>query len=217
MTKLTALEKALPPIAPFRDNSISLSRYHLNQSAFHMPRKNSPVIPEERIMKRIVILRDDKVILDLHLAELYGVETRALKQAVRRNSDRFPDDFMFELTDEEMKHVVSQNVIPSKRHFGGARPFAFTELGVAMLSSVLNSSKAVEMNMVIMRTFVALRRTATNYSELLLKIEEIERKMTSHDHSILVLFEHLKRLLDEKRTKEKYASRKRIGFTNDQE
>lgn len=93
------------------------------------------MIPDDRIVSKIVFIRDEKVILDLHLAELYGVETRALKQAVRRNRSRFPEDFMFELTDSEVESMVSQFVIPGKgkRNLGGARPFAFTEAGVAML------------------------------------------------------------------------------------
>src|SRR6186713_1450685 len=106
---------------------------------------NKIAVVEERIIQKIVLLREEKVILDVHLAELYGVETRALKQAVRRNIDRFPVDFMFELTEDEIKTVVSQNVIPHKKYLGGSQPFAFTETGVAMLSSVLKSHTAIEM------------------------------------------------------------------------
>jgi hypothetical protein len=129
---------------------------------------NQMVVVQEKIIQKIVLLRDEKVILDLHLAELYGVENRALKQAVRRNIERFPaDDFMFELTEDEIDAVVSQNVIPHKKFLGGAKPFAFTETGVAMLSSVLNSRVAIEMNIAIMRTFVALRKAASNYQEIM--------------------------------------------------
>jgi len=131
-------------------------------------------IPEERILMKIILVRDEKVILDVHLAELYGVETRALKQAVKRNLDRFPPDFMYELTAEEVEEVVSQNVIPHKKFFGGASPYAFTETGVAMLSSVLKSDKAVEMNILIIRTFVALRKMALNYQEIMQKLEAME-------------------------------------------
>src|SRR5882757_459273 len=120
--------------------------------------RNKIAIVEGKVIKKIVLLRDEKVILDVHLAELYGVETRVLKQAVRRNIDRFPKDFMFELTEKEIVAVVSQNVIPHKKYLGGARPFAFTETGVAMLSSVINSRTAIKMNIEIMRTFVALRK-----------------------------------------------------------
>lgn len=124
-------------------------------------------VPEETIIKKIVFLRSEKVILDVHLAELYAVQTRALKQAVRRNLERFPLDFMFELTQEEIKTVVSQHVIPHKKYLGGSLPFAFTEPGIAMLSSVLRSKRAIEMNIAIMRTFVALRKIASHYQEIM--------------------------------------------------
>jgi len=107
-----------------------------------MPKKETTIIiPQEQIIQKIMLLREEKVMPDVHLAEMYGVETRALKQAVRRNFDLFPDDFMFELTPEEIDIVVSQNVIPSRKHLGGSAPFAFTETGVAMLSSVLKSKR----------------------------------------------------------------------------
>ena len=107
-----------------------------------MPKKETTIIiPQEQIIQKIMLLREEKVTPDVHLAEMYGVETRALKQAVRRNFDLFPDDFMFELTPEEIDIVVSQNVIPSRKHLGGSAPFAFTETGVAMLSSVLKSKR----------------------------------------------------------------------------
>jgi ORF6N domain len=123
-----------------------------------------------------VLLRNEKVMLDVHLAELYQVETRALKQAVRRNPDRFPEDFMFELQDNEIEQVVSQNVIPSKQYLGGAAPFAFTESGVAMLSSVLKSKRAVEMNIAIIRTFVMLCKLASNYQAVMRKLEAMDKK-----------------------------------------
>ncbi len=114
----------------------------------------------EQIKKNILKIRGIKVILDFELAKLYEVETRVLKQAVRRNIDRFPSDFMFQLTEIEMQHLVSQNVIPTLNHFGGAKPFAFTEQGIAMLPSVLKSKKAIHMNISIMRAFVLMRKWA---------------------------------------------------------
>jgi hypothetical protein len=111
-----------------------------------------------QVERRIYLIRGQKVMLDFELAELYRVETRALKQAVRRNADRFPGDFMFKLNANEMGSLVSQNVIPSRGKFGGARPMAFTEQGVAMLSSVLRSPRAVQVNIAIMRTFVVYGR-----------------------------------------------------------
>lgn len=105
------------------------------------------LLPNEVILKKIIFLRGEKVMMDLHLTELYGVETRILKQAVRRNPERFPPDLLFRLNRKEMNEVVSQNVIPHKKYFGGAVPYAFTETGVAMLSSVLKSKKAISVNL----------------------------------------------------------------------
>ncbi|TDW99939.1 ORF6N domain-containing protein [Dinghuibacter silviterrae] len=148
-------------------------------------------VPEERIMTKIVILREEKVILDVHLAELYGVETRALKQAVRRNLERFPEDFMFQLSDNEVDTVVSQNVIPHRKYLGGATPFAFTETGVAMLSSVLKSPAAIEMNIAIMRTFVALRKLSVNYQEVMRIVQEMRGQYDAQFEEVFRLLEHL--------------------------
>ena len=153
------------------------------------------VIPAERIVSKIILLREEKVILDVHLAELYGVETRTLKQAVRRNMERFPVDFMFELDENEIQEVVSQNVIPSKQSLGGAVPFAFTETGVAMLSSVLKSKKAVEMNVAIMRTFVALRKIALNYHEIMAELNKLK---SEYDHQFEQIFKALEYLVSPK-------------------
>ena len=141
-------------------------------------------IHEAIIADKIITLRNEKVILDVHLAELYGVETRALKQAVRRNKDRFPDDFMYELNDTEIDEVVSQTVIPSKSYFGGAVPFAFTENGVAMLSSVLNSKKAIEINIAIIRTFTMLRKALLLNKDIVQEIIAIKKKLNNQDKNI---------------------------------
>jgi hypothetical protein len=170
------------------------------------------VIPQERILNRIVVLRNEKVMLDVHLAELYEVENRALKQAVRRNMDLFPDDFMFVLTEEEIDMVVSQNVIPTKQHLGGAKPFAFTETGVAMLSSVLKSKRAKEMNIAIMRTFVALRKLALGYSEIMVKLEEIRNKVSGQDDQITLIFEYLKQFEQAKQQELEYQNREKNRF-----
>lgn len=153
--------------------------------------KQSVIVPEERIMQRIVLIREEKVILDLHLAELYGVETRTLKQAVRRNMERFPEDFMFELTEDEIEAVVSQSVIPHKKYLGGAKPFAFTETGVAMLSSVLKSDTAIEMNIAIMRTFISLRKLSVNYKEVMRVLEEMREQYDNQFEDIYHVLEHL--------------------------
>lgn len=131
------------------------------------------------ITQKIIEIRGHKVLLDFDLAELYNTETRTLKQAVRRNLNRFPEDFMFELTEEEVKDLVSQSVIPSKSKLGGAIPFAFSEQGVAMLSSVLNNEKAIEINIAIMRSFVSLRKFALKYEELTKRVTEIEQQFAA--------------------------------------
>ena len=168
------------------------------------------LIPQEQIINKIIILREDKVILDIHLAEIYGVETRTLKQAVRRNLDLFPDDFLFVLNQKEIEAVVSQNVIPSKQHLGGSAPFAFTETGVAMLSSVLRSKRAREMNIAIMRAFIALRKMLLNNTELKLEIEYIKKKVDNHDKNIELVFQYLDELLEKKETP--LATRNSIGY-----
>jgi len=130
------------------------------------------------IQNRIYEVRGCRVMLDFHLAELYQVETRALKQAVKRNIDRFPSDFMIQLTKEEADAVlalgVSQNVIPPGYNFGASTPMAFCEAGIAMLSSVLKSQKAIQMNIAIIRAFIALRQMVAGYGELMKRIEELE-------------------------------------------
>ena len=129
------------------------------------------------IQSKIYEIRGQKVMLDYDLAELYEVETRALKQAVRRNIKRFPMDFMFELTNEEVDSLVSQNVIPSKSKFGGALPMAFTEQGLAMLSGILKSDKAIDVNIAIMRAFVFIRRYALSHQDLTEKLKGIREQV----------------------------------------
>jgi flagellar capping protein FliD len=163
-----------------------------------------PVIKEANIASLIYFIRGEKVMLDTDLAKLYDVETRVLKQAVRRNLDRFPEDFMFELSNEEIDRMVSQNVIPSKQIFGGAKPFAFTEQGIAMLSSVLNSKIAIQVNIAILRTFVKLRQFLKDHKDLAEKIDRLEQK---YDQQFKVIFTAIKQML-----KEDNKPRPRIGF-----
>ena len=167
-------------------------------------------IPQETILHRIYFIRGHKVMLDGHLSKLYKVENRALKQAVRRNADLFPSDFMFVLTEAETKIMVSQNVIPSKQHMGGSQPFAFTESGVAMLSSILKSKRAKEMNIAIMRAFVKMRQVLMDNSELRLAIEEIRKKTDNNSKNIELVFKYLDELLEKKETPG--LPRKLIGF-----
>jgi hypothetical protein len=141
------------------------------------------------------------------LAALYGVETRVLKQAVRRNRNRFPSDFMFELTNEENRSLRSQNVILEPGRYSKYLPFAFTEQGVAMLSTVLNSERALEVNIAIMRVFVRLRELMATHKELALKLRELEGRIQDHDEQIVAIFEAIRQLMTPPET-----SRKKIGF-----
>lgn len=156
------------------------------------------------IASQIYFIRGEKVMLDYELASLYGVETRALKQAVKRNMERFPGDFMFKLTDNEMDFLVSQFVIPSKSKFGGAKPMAFTEQGVAMLSGVLKSKRAVEVNIAIMRTFVHIRKLMQGNKELERKINQLEKK---YDENFRMVFEAIRKLI-----KDDKSIVKKIGY-----
>jgi phage regulator Rha-like protein len=140
-------------------------------------------------------LRGEKVLLDRDLAELYGVETRVLKQAVRRNIKRFPEDFMFELTEDENRALRSQNVTLKRGQHSKYLPFAFTEQGVAMLSSILNSDRAIEVNIAIMRAFVQLRKMIASNEDLAKKLKELERVIEKHDKDIGLIFEAIRELM----------------------
>lgn len=150
--------------------------------------------------------------IDRDLAELYQVETKQLKRQVRRNIDRFPDDFIFEMNKEELKNLRSQIGTSS---WGGARymPMVFTEQGVAMLSSVLNSLSAIQVNIQIIRVFAKMRKLLETQKELIQKLEEIERKNIDHDDKILLIFEYLKQLEQSKQDESEYQNRKKIGFS----
>jgi len=183
-----------------------------------MTKEESTFIRQEAVIaSKIITMRDEKVILDVHLAELYDVETRILKQAVRRNRNRFSDDFMYELTDGEIDTMVSQNVIPSKSHLGGAAPFAFTENGVAMLSSVLNSMKAIEINIAIMRTFTMLRRMLLVHKDVMKEIDTIKRTISDQSNNIQLIFEYLKQLEQAKQRDIDLQNRERIGYKRENE
>jgi hypothetical protein len=162
------------------------------------------LIPVELIEKKILLIRGHKVMLSVHLAELYGVETRTLNQAVKRNNDRFPEDFMFQMNEAEAEQLVSQNVIPHKKYFGGSLPYAFTEQGVAMLSSVLRSKRAVQVNVEIMRTFVKLRRMLASHAQLSRKLNALEKK---YDAQFRAVFDAIRELM-----KPPEPKRRRIGF-----
>jgi hypothetical protein len=164
------------------------------------------LIPQVLVERKIFLIRGRRVMLDRDLAELYGVETRALNQAVKRNLNRFPEDFMFQLNPGEMENWKSQIVISTKDKMGLRRaPYAFTENGVAMLSSVLGSERAVEVNIQIMRTFTRLREMLLTHKDLQRKIEDIEKK---YDHQFKIVFDAIKQLI----THEEPKKKKPIGF-----
>ena len=167
----------------------------------------SSTILAERIENRIFLLRGEKVMFDFHLAELYGVETKALKRAVQRNLERFPDDFMFQIEREEFANLRCQ-IGTSSSGYGGTRylPFAFTEQGVAMLSSVLGSPRAVQVNIAIVRAFVKLRRMLSTHVELARKLTALERK---YDEQFKAVFDAIRALMSDD---EVPAANREIGF-----
>ncbi len=166
--------------------------------------ENNSLVPLETLMNKIIFVRSCKVMLDSDLAVLYGVETKQLKRAVRRNIERFPDDFMFELTLEEYKSLRRQFGTLERGTHSKYRPFAFTEQGIAMLSSVLHSERAIKVNITIMRAFVKLRRLLQTNDELNNKFKEMEKK---YDKQFKIVFQVLKKLMEQPE-----PPRKEIGF-----
>jgi len=153
------------------------------------------LMPSYEITGKILFIRQTRVMLDQDLARLYGVSTKALNQAVKRNSDRFPSDFMFRLNKAEKDEVVTNCDHLQNLKFSPQLPYAFTDLGVAMLSSVLNSEKAIQMNIEIMRTFVKIRRFLSAHGELADKLRELEIKTGKHDKEIQAIFEAIRKLM----------------------
>ncbi|MEQ1675216.1 MAG: ORF6N domain-containing protein [Chitinophagaceae bacterium] len=167
------------------------------------------LLPEELVLNKIYFIRGQKVMIDRDLATLYGVTTGNLNLAVKRNKERFPGDFMFQLTSEEVETLILQFAISKNEGRGGARrpPYAFTEQGVAMLSSVLNNETAIRVNIQIIRVFTKMRELLLTHKDILLQLEKIERKLTRHDDDIALIFQYLKQLLSPPET-----PRNRIGF-----
>jgi phage regulator Rha-like protein len=170
------------------------------------------LIPVEMIERKIYLIRGEKVMLSSDLAELYGVEPKVLIQAVKRNIERFPEDFMFQLSNQEFANLKSQIVTSSWGGIRRANPYAFTEQGVAMLSSVLRSKQAVQVNIAIMRAFVKLREILSTNKELALKLSQLERKMEKHDEEIKLIFDAIRELM-----KPPEAKTKKIGFRREHE
>jgi len=183
----------------------------------------SELIRSEIIEQKIFLIRGHKVMLSNHLAELYNVEVRSLIQAVKRNKERFPGDFMFQLTWDELKSLRSQFVILDSEESGASQgqkspsrrgrhfkfpPYAFTEQGVAMLSSILRSRRAIKVNIAIMRAFVKLREILSTHKELAQKLNELERKIERHDKEIVAIFQAIRQLM----APPPAQTKRRIGF-----
>lgn len=170
-------------------------------------------ITDELVMSKIFVIRSVKIMVDRDLAELYGVETKALKQSVKRNINRFPDDFMFEMSDKEFEDwrqkYISQ--APDRKGLRYA-PFCFTEQGVAMLSSILNSDRAVQVNIQIIRIFSKMREFLSTHKEILQKLSHIEKKGTEHEEKINLIFDYLKKLKTVNQRENLQKNRIMIGF-----
>ncbi|MFA6923701.1 MAG: ORF6N domain-containing protein [Bacteroidales bacterium] len=165
------------------------------------------IVPEEVIINKIYFIRGKKMMLDKDIAKIYGVQPIRLREQVKRNKERFPEKFMIQLTEEEVELMVSQNAIPSKKQLGGSLPYAFTEHGVLMLANVLKNERAIQMSIYIIDIFVKLREIALSHKDILLKLVQLEKKITKHDDEIEIIFNTLKELI-----KPPIQERKKIGY-----
>lgn len=175
-------------------------------------KRSVKVIPDETIVRRIFNFRGRKVMLDSDLATLYEVETKALNQAVKRNKERFPSDFMFRLTKKEAEASRSQFVTLKKGQNIKYLPYVFTEQGIAMLSGIIRSDKAVKMNIAIMRAFVEMRKTVVQNRNIAGKLKQLEDRLGEHDIQLGKIYDAIEDLLDKKATEESWQKRPRIGF-----
>jgi hypothetical protein len=166
-------------------------------------------IPDEIIINKIIVLRDKKVMIDRDLAELYGVTTKRLNEQVKRNLKRFPNDFMFQITTHEKEEIIVQFEHLKGLKFSAVLPYVFTEHGAVMLASVLNSEKAIEVNIQIVRVFTQIRRMLSDNTELRLEIEKIKKKLDNHNKNIELVFQYLDELIEKK---ENNMPRKQIGY-----
>lgn len=182
--------------------------YKSNTTGNMTENKSQSIIPDEIVMNKIYQIRGQKVMLDNDLADLYEVETRRLNEQVKRNIDRFPEDFMFQLTKEEFEYLKSQIATSS---WGGRRklPFVFTEHGVLMLSSVLNSDRAINVNIQIMRIFTRVRQLLNDNLSVKLELEKIKKKLENQDKNIELVFNYLDELMEKK---ENPKPRRKIGY-----
>ena len=176
---------------------------------------NKVIVPDEIIIRKIFFIRNQKVMLDRDLADLYGVQPIRLREQVKRNIKRFPKHFMFQLVEAEVEIMVSQNAIPSKQHLGGYLPYVFTEHGVLMLSNVLKTEQAIEVSIKIIDVFVKLREILLDTTDLRLEIEKIRKQVEKNTKNTELVFDYLDKLsekVDGVDRKQKYDNRKRIGF-----
>ena len=176
------------------------------------PKGKEIVIAEEIIVSKIYNVRGKHVLLAQDLAELYEVETKVLNQQVKRNIRRFPESYMFQLTKDEYDRLRSQNVTLKRGQHVKYLPYAFTEHGLLMLSSVLNSERADKVNMIIIDTIVRLRELMFMHKDVVQQLEQVQNKLTEHDNQIMVIFEYLKQLEAAKHQELEQKNRKRIGF-----
>ena len=175
------------------------------------------IIAEEIIVSKIYNLRGKQVMLSQDLAELYQVETKVLNQQVKRNIGKFPERYMFQLNQKEYERLRSQNVTLKRGQHAKYLPYAFTEHGILMLSSILRSERADKVNMLIIDTFVKLRELMFLHKDVTHQIEQVQNKLTEHDNQIMVIFEYLKQLEDTKHQELEQVNRKRIGFKKQDE
>ena len=182
-----------------------------------MKKDETLIVPEEIIMSKIYLIRNKKVMLDLDLAGLYGIPTYRLNEQVKRNLKRFPDDFIFKLTMKEKKEVIAKCDNLARLRFSPHLPYAFTEYGAVMLASILNSDRAIAVNIQIVRVYAKMRHLIESHSEILRKLEELQRNDSTQDQQILLIFEYLKQLEQARKEDQKFKERKRIGFKRSEE
>ena len=170
------------------------------------------IIPDELVMNKIYLIRGQKVMLDKDLAVLYDIQPIRLREQVKRNINRFPENFMFPLSEKEAELMVSQNAIPSRKHLGGSLPYVFTEHGVLMLANILKSERAMLVSIRVIEIFVKMRELLLTHKDILLQLQMIERKLTGHDEDIALIFQYLKQLLNPPQ-----PPRNKVGFRRKEE
>ena len=173
------------------------------------------IIPQAVIQSKIYLIRGEKVMLDRDLADLYDVKPTRLREQVKRNIDKFPEHFMFQLTQEETDFMVSQNAIPSKQHLGGSLPYVFSEYGALQLANVIKSGRATQVSIQIIETFVKMRELISTNQEILLKLKELEENDTERAQQINLIFQYIQELEGHSKKIQEQKERNKIGFKND--